>query len=413
MDPAGSPPVAPPRVSAVDRVAGAAVALAVRDRLPALRSEFVEFVRQLVLAESPSTEPESQAAVRSLLHEALRDVGLDVQHIPGVATGGHLLARVAAAGEGSATQLVLGHMDTVWPRGSLQRMPVEVVDGKLRGPGVFDMKAGLAIGVFALRALRDLGADPGVRPVFLITSDEEIGSPESEPLILEWAQRAARAYVLEPALGLSGRLKTRRKGVGHFTIEVTGKSAHGGLAPEEGASAILELAQVIQRLHALADPERGITVNVGVIEGGSRANVVADRARAEIDVRVWTEEDARRVERALAALEPVTPGTSIRVTGSVGRGPLERTPRNLRLWDRARVIGRELGLELEEGEAGGASDGNFTSRHTATLDGLGAVGDGAHALHEFVFIDRALERAALLAGLLAEPSDSADTGEDR
>lgn len=376
-----------------------AVARAARERLETLRGEFVEFVRQLVLHESPSTEPESQTGVRALLSEALSSIGLEAEHVPGDRTGGHLLAR----GGADPRQLLLGHMDTVWPRGTLTRMPVEVEGDVLRGPGAFDMKTGLAMGVFALRALRDLGADPAVDPVFLITSDEELGSPESEPLILDWAGRVERAFVLEPALGLEGRIKTRRKGVGHFTVQVTGKSAHGGLAPEEGASAILELAQVIQRIHALAEPENGITLNVGVIEGGTRTNVVADHARAEVDVRVWTAEDARRIEDALRSLEPTVPGTRIDVKGGIGRGPLERTPRNVRLWNRASAIGDEIGLALEEGAAGGGSDGNFTSRHTATLDGLGAVGDGAHALHEFVYLDRALERTALLAGLLSDP----------
>ena len=270
----------------------ASPARAVRERLPALRDAFVDFLTALVREESPSTEPETQRGVRALLTEALADLGLDVEHVPGRHTGGHIVGR---AGDDEGAQLILGHMDTVWPVGTLARMPVETDAEKLRGPGVFDMKAGLAMGIFALRALRDVGADPGVRPVFLITSDEEIGSPESEPLIVDWARRASRAFILEPALGLDGRIKTRRKGVGHFTLQITGVSAHGGLAPEEGASAILELARLIPQVQSLADPERGITVNVGVIEGGSRANVVADRARAEVDVRVWAAEDASRI----------------------------------------------------------------------------------------------------------------------
>lgn len=381
---------------------GAEVARAALDRLRELRGEFVDFVWQAVLEESPSTEPEAQRGVRALLGEALASIGFDIEHVRGRRTGGHLLARTPA-GE-RPRQLLLGHMDTVWPLGTLREMPVESDGDVLRGPGVFDMKAGLAVGVYALRMLRDLGREPEVAPIFLITSDEEIGSPESEPLIVDHAREASRAFVLEPALGLSGKIKTRRKGVGHFTIEVTGVSAHGGLAPEEGASAILELAQVIQKIHSLADPERGITLNVGVIEGGTRSNVVAARARAEVDARVWSAEDARYIEEALHGLDPTIPGTTIRVSGRVGRAPLERTPRNLALWERAQAIGSELGLDLEQGEAGGASDGNFTSQHTATLDGLGAVGDGAHAAHEFVYIDRALERAALLTGLLSEPA---------
>lgn len=382
-----------------------AAAPAVLGRMGALRNEFVDFVRQLVLEESPSTDPQAQRGVRALLEAALRDVGLDVAHVPGERTGGHLLARTpgATAAEANGTQLLLGHMDTVWPVGTLRDMPVVEEDGRLAGPGVFDMKAGLAIGVFALRCLRDLGLDAGVSPVFLINSDEELGSPESEPLIIDQARRASRAFVLEPALGPGGRLKTRRKGIGHYTVEVTGRSSHAGLAPEEGASAILQLAHSIREIDGLADGELGTTTNVGVIRGGSRANVVAPRASAEVDVRVWNAAEAERIRDAMFGLAPTVPGTRVTVTEVAARGPLERTPRNAELWRRARRVAEELGIELEEGSAGGGSDGNLTSLHTATLDGLGAVGDGAHAVHEFVYLDRAVERVALLAGLLTTP----------
>ena len=292
-------------------------------------------------------------------------------------------------------------MDTVWPVGTLREMPVRVADGRLSGPGAFDMKTGLAIGVFALRALRDLGLDAGVAPVFFINSDEEIGSPESEPLIRDLARGASRALVLEPALGPGGRLKTRRKGIGQYHVEVAGRSSHAGLAPEEGASAILELAHAIRRIDRLADPGTGTTMNVGFIEGGSRPNVVAASANCEVDVRVWTVAEADRIREGMFGLEPTVPGTRIAVTQVAGRGPLERTPRNVALWERALRVADEIGLELGEGSAGGGSDGNLTSQHTATLDGLGAVGDGAHARHEFVWIDRAVEARRVAAGLIA------------
>ena len=386
---------------------GAAAARAVRDRMDELRPEFIGFIQELVLEESPSTDPGAQRGMQALLTSALRDVGLDVEHFPGRRSGGHLVARTpaAAAGPGASggAQLIVGHMDTVWPIGTLREMPVRLADGRLTGPGVFDMKAGLAIGVFALRALRDLGLDPGVAPVFFINSDEEIGSPESEPLIHELARTASRAFVLEPALGLSGQLKTRRKGIGQYHVEVEGRSSHAGLAPEEGASAILELAHAIRQIDRLADPATGTTMNVGLIEGGSRPNVVAARANCEVDVRLWTAAELERIREGMFGLTSTVPGTRISVTEVASRGPLERTPRNVALWERALGVAGELGLELEEGSSGGGSDGNLTSRHTATLDGLGAVGDGAHAVHEFVFVDRAIERVALLAGLLAAP----------
>ena len=386
---------------------GSTPAQAVGGRMADLRDEFVDFISQLVLEESPSTDPEAQRGIRAILTETLSDLGFDVEHIPGRASGGHLLARSAEAADGGSAatgaQLLVGHMDTVWPIGTLREMPVRVSDGRLSGPGAFDMKTGLAIGVFALRALRDVGLDAGVAPVFFINSDEEVGSPESEPLIRDLARGASRAFVLEPALGPGGRLKTRRKGIGQYHVEVTGRSSHAGLAPEEGASAILELAHAIRRIDRLADPGTGTTMNVGLIEGGSRPNVVAASASCEVDVRVWTAAEADRIREGMFGLEPTVPGTRIQVTEVASRGPLERTPRNVALWERALRVADEIGLELEEGSAGGGSDGNLTSQYTATLDGLGAVGDGAHARHEFVWIDRAVERVALLAGLIAAP----------
>lgn len=380
---------------------GRTPAQAVSGRMAELRDEFVDFISQLVLEESPSTDPEAQRGIRAILTETLNDLGLDVEHIPGQASGGHLLARSPGAADGAP--LLVGHMDTVWPIGTLRDMPVRVSDGRLCGPGVFDMKTGLAIGVFALRTLRDLGLDHDVAPVFFINSDEEIGSPESEPLIRDLARSASRAFVLEPALGPGGRLKTRRKGIGQYHVEVTGRSSHAGLAPEEGASAILALAHAIRQIDRLADPGAGTTMNVGLIEGGSRPNVVAANANCEVDVRVWTAAEADRIREGMFGLEPSVPGTRIKVTEVAARGPLERTPSNVALWERALRVAGEIGLELEEGSAGGGSDGNLTSQYTATLDGLGAVGDGAHARHEFVWIDRAVERVALLAGLIAAP----------
>ena len=342
---------------------GRTPAQAVGGRMTELRDEFVDFISQLVREESPSTEPETQSGIRAILTETLSDVGLDVEHIPGRASGGHLLARSPGAADGRAAtdgpaaggaQLLVGHMDTVWPVGTLREMPVRVADGRLSGPGAFDMKTGLAIGVFALRALRDLGLDAGVAPVFFINSDEEIGSPESEPLIRDLARGASRAFVLEPALGPGGRLKTRRKGIGQYHVEVAGRSSHAGLAPEEGASAILELAHTIRGIDRLADPGTGTTMNVGLVEGGTRPNVVAVGANCEVDVRVWTAAEAERIREGMVGLKPTVPGTRIAVTEVARRGPLERTPRNVALWERALRVADEIGLELREGSAGGS-----------------------------------------------------------
>lgn len=362
------------------------------------------FLERLACAESPSTRPEANEEVLYLISEALAELGYSVRRIPGKRSGGHLYARPERRSErGRRVQLLLGHCDTVWPLGTLEKMPVEVKDGVVTGPGVYDMKGGLAQMVFALRALRNLDLEPSVVPVVFVNSDEEVGSKESTRHIKRLARVAERAFVMEPSLGLSGRLKTARKGVGRFSVVVEGEAAHAGLNPQEGASAILELSYLIQALFALNDPARGVTVNVGTIDGGLGPNVVAPRSRAAVDVRVPTREDARRVEAAILGLKPVTPGVRLRVEGGMGRPPMERTPRNRRLWERARELGEALGLGLEEGLAGGASDGNTTSLFTATLDGLGAVGDGAHARHEFVYADSMVDRCALLVLLLMEP----------
>ncbi len=389
-------------MTSLDDTAARRIATWVRDR----QDEMTEFLRDIVLAESPTDVPESQLPVQKRLAEALEAVGLEVRHIPGRMTGGHLLATPPSREKGNRGQLLIGHTDTVWPIGTLEELPVEVSDGILTGPGSFDMKAGLTQIVFALRALHELGLEPALPPVVFVNSDEEIGSPESKQVVIRLARAVERAFILEPALGPTGRIKTARKGGGKFTITVTGKPAHAGLDPTAGASAILELSYVIQRLHGLTDHDRGVTVNVGVIDGGVRPNVVAPVSRAIVDVRVPTIEDARSIEAAIRSLTPSTPGVTLQVEGEIGLPPLERTPRNRALWEAARKVGSAFGLELEEAMAGGGSDGNTTSQYTATLDGLGAIGDGAHAKHEHVNIRGMVERCGLLAGLLVTNSGS-------
>ncbi len=366
-------------------------------------AEMVEFLVGLVSVESPSDVPGSQIEVQRLLRDAFASAGYAVRRIPGRRSGGHLFARPVERIRGRPAQLLLGHCDTVWPLGQLRKMPVEMVDGVLRGPGTFDMKGGLTQMVFALRAVDDLGLDPPATPVVFVNSDEETGSAESRRWVERLARRVARAYVLEPSLGPQGKLKTARKGVGNFTVTVRGKEAHAGLDPTGGASAILEMARVIGALHAMTDLERGTSVNVGIVRGGSRSNVIAGEARAEVDVRITTLEEGRGVERAIRAIRPTVPGTSIEVSGGIRIPPMERTPGNRRLWKAARAAGSRLGLELDEALSGGGSDGNTTSRFTPTLDGLGPVGDGAHARHEHLVVQALAERTALLVELLMEP----------
>lgn len=389
---------------------------AISDRAAALvevltgrRDQMVEMLVAVASLESPTDVLESQQPVQQHFTEALRDRGFAVRRIPGRRSGGHLYARPAARTRGRPGQLLVGHTDTVWPVGTLESMPVVVEDGHVKGPGTFDMKAGIVQGIFAVGALIDLGLEPPASPVWLINSDEETGSPESRRWMRLVARNVARTYVLEPAFGPEGRIKTARKGVARYKVTVRGKAAHAGLEPTAGASAIGELAHVIHQLHGLTDLERGTTVNVGTIMGGTRPNVVAAEASAEVDVRIMTVEDGEQVERKIRALEPLTPGTSIHVEGGIGIPPLEQTPRNLALWEAAQEAGKRLGLELQQFTAGGGSDGNTTSQFTATLDGLGAIGDGAHAVHEAILIDGMVERAALLAEMLMAPLHGRDT----
>jgi len=373
----------------------------VRARVHEQRDRLLTLVRDLVEAESPSASPAVHDATRLVLSRALHELDFVTREagIPGGPR--HVYARPANRERGRGIQLVVGHYDTVWPVGTLDERPFTVDDNVIRGPGVFDMKGGIAQLVVALHALKDLGIDVPLTPVAYINADEEIGSRTSTRHIRMLARRARRAFVLEPAMGDAGDIKTERKGIGRFTITVFGKAAHAGLDPEGGASAILELSHVIQSLFALNDPDRGITVNVGTVDGGIQPNVIAPHSSAVVDVRVPTVDDGNRIEAAIHGLEPSTPGVRLKIEGRIGRPSMEATPRNRALWEQAKALGSALGLTLGQVRAGGGSDGNTTSQYTATLDGLGPVGDGAHAEHEFLYIDRTLDRAALLAMLLA------------
>lgn len=369
-----------------------------------MRDEFVDVLGKLCSIESPTDHPETQSSVHALLSPAFEDLGYDVRIVRGRVSGDHFLAAPRSRQRGAPMQLLVGHTDTVWPLATLERMPVKEIDGRLYGPGTLDMKGGLTQMIFALRALRDLGYEPEVTPVVFVNSDEEVGSPDSTRHVRRLARRVQRALILEPAMGPDGWIKTARKGVGRFEIAVRGRAAHAGLDPEAGASAILELSHVIQRLNAMNDSERGTTVNVGLVDGGTRPNVIAAQAHATVDVRVTTNQNGQAIEERILALEPTTPGVTLEVTGEMQVAPLERTPRNRSLWERARAIGADLGFQLEETMVGGGSDGNTTSLFTATLDGLGCIGDGAHADHEHIVIGPSLDRCALLARLMLAPA---------
>lgn len=371
---------------------------------------FVDLLRELVEAESPSAFPGVHRQARHAFMSALSDLGFLVRETRLPNAPRHVYARPLERYRTAETQLVVGHYDTVWPIGTVAKRPFEVDGNIIRGPGVFDMKGGLAQLVIALRALRELGLEPSVLPVIFVNADEEIGSRTSGRFIRMLARGATRAFVLEPALGEEGSLKTERKGIGRFTVTVYGKAAHAGLDPDAGASAILELSHVIQKLFAMNDAEKGISINVGTVDGGVQPNVVAPHSSAVIDVRVPTIADGDRIEKEIHGLQPEVPGVRLRIEGRIGRPSMESTPRNEALWAQAKSLGEQLGLNLTRARVGGGSDGNTTTQYTATLDGLGPVGHGAHAQHEFLYIDRTLERAALLALLLMSPPvEPADT----
>jgi glutamate carboxypeptidase len=362
-------------------------------------ANLIELTTALVRCESPSTDRAALDACAALLVRRLDADGATVSRVAAADTADHV--RAEWGGEGRRV-LVLGHFDTVWPVGQMSRMPVEQRDGKLFGPGVLDMKAGLAIALTAIRVLtRHVPDEARPRVTLLATSDEEVGSASSRAEIERLARESDAVLVFEPALP-GGALKTSRKGVGEFEITATGLSAHAGANPGMGASAVHELARAIVAVQALNDLPRGRSINVGVVQGGTRSNVVAERATAKVDVRVARMDDAPVVEAALAALRPADSRVTLRISGGINRPPMERTEGVARLFALAAQAGRDIGQTIGEGGTGGASDGNFTAAlGVPTLDGLGALGDGPHALHEHVDVAALARRAALAAAILA------------
>ena len=379
----------------------------VRKAAAAHAARALDLLERFAGIESPTDDPRAVARMQDAFAEEFESRGFRTRRLHRPGAGPHLFVRPERRRRERPLQLLLGHADTVWPIGTLAEMPVERRDGRLHGPGTFDMKAGITGFLVALDIVRELGLELPADPIMLINADEETGSPTSKELVARVARIASRAWVLEPPKGPDGHLKTVRKGMVRIGIGVQGRPAHAGLDPGVGASAIEELSHLIQALHAMQDLERGVSVNVGVIEGGTRPNVVAARARLECDARTPTRDDALELIERVRALQPTVPGTTLQIDARLEVPPLEASPRNRRLWDVAKRAAASVGIEVEEAHVGGASDGNTASAWTATLDGLGWVGDGAHAHHEHVVIEHVAERIALLVALLTAPLDDA------
>jgi len=364
--------------------------------------QLVDLLRRLVECESPTDDAAAVNRCADLFADSVSDIA-KVKAVPGGKYGRHLLCDFQLPGKRKeGLVLGLGHTDTVYPLGILKTMPWREADGRYWGPGVLDMKAGLAFFVFAMRALRDLEIPVRRRVQLLLVSEEETGSPVSRPLTEKTAAQANAVLVLEPGTGLAGKLKTARKGIGRYQVTVTGHAAHAGVDFAQGASAIVELAHQIQRLAAFTNLAKGTTVYPGVIRGGTVSNVIAAEASAAVDVRVVKLRAFHTLDRRLRSLKPVDRRCKIEITGGLNRPPMERTKAIAALFSLARKLARDLGLEIEESATGGGSDGNFTAAlGIPTLDGLGAVGEGAHAPHESILINRIADRTALLAKLVA------------
>lgn len=369
-----------------------------KPRLP----QMLDLLREITLLESPSLEKAPADRCCGYLADQWLLRGTLVHILKQQSRGNHLRVVWPPPGVHPKGQvLILGHYDTVYPSGTLANMPFRISSGKAHGPGTFDMKAGIVQALFALAALQELKVPVQKNLVFLWTSDEEIGSESSREVIEAEAHRSDAVFVLEPSLGPRGLLKTSRKGVGEAELIVHGRASHAGLAPEQGINAIHELAAQINRLEKWNSLRRGVTINADIVEGGSRTNVIADRAKATLDLRAWRFADMKNLEQRIHGLKPIHRGAKLEILGGFDRPPLERK-HCAALFDRARSIGRKMGLSLGEAAAGGGSDGNFTAAlGVPTLDGMGAVGDGAHSAREHVLVKTMPQRAALLAALLA------------
>ena len=369
----------------------------------AKQKDIIALIREFVECESPSDHPPSVNRFVDLLADRTSDFARIKTFSGGTSFGKNLRCEFMLSGTKKSGQvLALGHSDTVWSLGTLKSMPFRETRGRLWGPGTLDMKGGMAFFIFAMRALRDLDVAVPHKVVMQVNSDEEVGSESSRALTEEAARQSKAVLVLEPGTGLQGKLKTARKGVGDYTIVVRGRASHAGVDFSNGANAIVEMSRQLEKIAGFTRLDRGVTVSPGVVHGGTRSNVVPAECRAEIDIRAPRDRDRKYLESKFGSLKPFDKRCSIEVTGGLNRPPMERSAGVRKLYRLASKLASDLGVTLEESATGGGSDGNFTAAlGVPTLDGLGAVGEGAHAVNESILINRIADRTALLAKLVA------------
>ena len=360
---------------------------------------FIQRLKKYVEAESPTDDIIQNRKLLHAIAEDFKELDYQAEWKESVLSAGQIICSPKNS-ELLEDQLLIGHADTVWPVGTLDKMPWQIDDNVIRGPGVYDMKAGIVMMQLAIKIIKELDLRPILRPVIMITSDEETGSRDSWDEIEKIAQNVDRVFVPEPSMGLEGKIKTERKGSGRYQIKVKGKEAHSGIEPEEGANAILEMAHIIKKVDNLNDYKNGISLNVGLISGGKAVNIVPGECSIEVDFRYLKKSDGEKIDDKIKSFKPELRETSIIIEGGLRRPPVVKNERNQKLWKLAQNCAQELDLRVEEGLSGGGSDGSITSQFTATLDGMGAVGEGAHSPSEKILIDETLDRAALLTAML-------------
>jgi len=371
----------------------------IRETVSDHKEWFIQRLKKYVEAESPTDDFIQNRKLLHAIAEDFKELDYQVEWKESVLSAGQIICRPEKS-ELQEDQLLIGHADTVWPVGTLDKMPWKIDNNVIRGPGVYDMKAGIVMMQLSIKIMKELDLKPNLRPVVMITSDEETGSRDSWDEIEKIAQSVNRVFVPEPSMGLEGKIKTERKGSGRYQIKVKGEEAHSGVEPEKGASAIVEMAHIIQKIDDLNDYENGISLNVGLISGGKAVNIVPGDCSIEVDLRYMEKSDGEEIDEKIKSFKSELKETEIIIEGGLRRPPVVKNERNQKLWKLAQKCAQELDLKVEEGLSGGGSDGSITSQFTATLDGMGAVGEGAHSPSEKILVDETLNRAALLTAML-------------